>query len=163
MMNEHEIEKCIYKSFTQKDGTASLLDLNAYFKMISNENMSDYGEIVDKILSELIENNSLNWYKRPNGMVYFTEGLHFDKWEAKMNPQTNNGGISINTVNADKVQVGNQNTMNAGITAEQFIKALTAFSGKTEPEKKSIMDKVLATVSTGADVAAAVAAFIALA
>ncbi len=163
MMNVHEFEKCIYKSFTRKDGAVSLPELKAYFQMISNENMSDYGETVNKILNELIDNKYLNWDKRPNGMVYFTEGLHFDKWEAKMNPQTNNGGININSVNANNVQVGNQNTMNTGVTAEQFIKALTAFSVKTEPEKKSIMDKVLATVSAGADVAAAVAAFIALA
>lgn len=162
MMNEQELEKCIYKSFTQKDGAVSLLDLKAYFQMISKENMSNYSEIVDKILNELFENKYLNWDERPNGMVYLTEGLNFDQWEAKMNPQTNNGGFSIGSVNANHVQVGNQNTMNTGITAEQFIKALTAFSVKTEPEKKSIMDKILATASAGADVAAAVAAFISL-
>ena len=144
MMNEQELEKCIYKSFTQKDGAVSLLDLKAYFQMISKENMSNYSEIVDKILNELFENKYLNWDERPNGMVYLTEGLNFDQWEAKMNPQTN------------------QNTMSTGVTAEQFIKALTAFSVKTEPEKKSIMDKILATASAGADVAAAVAAFISL-
>ena len=162
-MNEQEIEKCIYKSFAKKTGAAlSFPELKAYFQIISKENMNNYAEIAQKILNELIKKNYLNWEERPNGMSFFTEGLHFDKWEAIMNPQTNNGGISIGSVNANNVQVGNQNTMNTGVTAEQFIKALTAFNAKTEPEKKSIMDKVLSVVSAGADVAAAVAAFIAL-
>lgn len=163
MMKKQEVEKCIYKSFVQKKGAAiSIPELKAYFQIVSEENMNDYGEIAQKILNELIENKYLNCDERPNGMVYLTEGLNFDQWETIMNPQTSNGGISIGSVNANNVQVGNQNTMNTGVTAEQFIKALTAFSTKTEPEKKSIMDKVLSAVSAGADVAAAVAAFIAL-
>lgn len=162
-MNEQEFEKCIYKSFIKKGGAAlSFPELDLSFQTLSDMRMSDYGEAGEKILNELIDNKYLNYDKRPNGMVYFTEGLNFDQWEAKMNPQTNNGGISIGSVNAGNVQVGNQNTMNVGVTAEQFIKALNAFGAKTEPEKKSIIDKVLSVASTGADVAAAVAAFIAL-
>ena len=162
-MDELELEKCIYKSFLRKKTPAlSYLELKANFQIVSNESMNDYSGEVEKVIKKIVDNRFLKCEERPNGMPYFTEGLNFDQWETKMNPQTNNGGFSIGTLNAGNVQVGNQNTMNNGVSADQFVKALETFNGKPEAEKKSIMDKVLAVVSAGADVAAAVAAFVAL-
>ena len=161
-MNESDIEKCVYKSFLRRSSPAlSIPDLQVNFQKISGESMRDYGDVVEKVVNEIVDKGFLNYERRGAGMPYLTEGLNFDQWEAKMNPQANNGGFSIGTLNASNVQVGNQNTMNAGVSVDQFVKALETFGGKPEAEKKFIIDKVLAAVGTGADVVAAVAALVA--
>ena len=162
-MDETEFEKCIYKSFAKKNGPAlSAPELYANFQIISGESVRNYSDLAEKVVKRLIESKYLKFENRLGGMGYYTEGLNFDEWETKMNPQASNNGFSIGTLNlqnAQNVQLGNQNKINAGISTEEFIHALTLLRNKPEEEKNSILDKVLSTVNTGVSLASAVATF----
>ena len=152
-MTKNEVERCLYKCITEKmTGSAeSLPELRGHFQIVSGESMTDYADEVDEILNNLRDERILSIENRPNGMWYICQGLNFDQWETKMNPKTNS--FAIGSLHAETVQVGNDNTLNAGISADEFIKLLTLFSAKSEPERKSILEQLSSAAKTGASLA----------
>lgn len=152
-MNKHEVEKCLYQCITEKkEGNAeSLLELKSHFEIISTESINDYEDDVNEILNRLVESRVVSILQRPNGKPYISRAINFNQWVAKMEPQPNN--LTIGTLNAGTAQVGNNNTLNVGISAEDFIKILGSFSAKPEPERKSILEQLSSAAQTGASLA----------
>ena len=79
-----------------------------------------------------------------------------------MNSPQSNAQISIGSLNAQHVQVGNDNSMNINITAEQFANALSLLAQKESEEANSIAEKISSFVANGATMVEAVAKLIGL-
>lgn len=161
-MNEHEVEKCLYNVFSKRmqgDGMTQPT-LAAEFQILSGESMRGYAEVVDKIVNKYIADYVLMIEQLPGRYPILRKGINFDEWEEKMNPQKS--GINIGSVNAQNVQLGNENTMNIGASTEQLVKAMALLRDKPEDEKKSIIDEFISAVGKGVNLAEAVSKLIML-
>ena len=67
--------------------------------------------------------------------------------EEKMDSQNNN--ISIGTVNAENLQVGNDNQMNINLTPNEFIDLIEKITKKPEKEQKNIFNQLLTFTKNG--------------
>ena len=161
-MNELEVEKCLYNVFsTRMQGNGMTQPtLAAEFQILSGELMRDYAEVVDKIINNFIDKHVLIMDQLPGRFPILRKGINFDEWEEKMNPQKSS--ISIGSVTAQNVQLGNENTMNIGTSTEQLVKAMALLRDKPEDEKKSIIDEFISAVGKGVNLAEAVSKLIML-
>jgi uncharacterized protein YecA (UPF0149 family) len=157
------IKKVIYNKLSSIPDKKALLfpDLQIAFHNGTGKSLSDYLEELKKIADELEADQFAKFEKLPSGMPRILKGVNFNKWSSIMNPKRTNSQINISSFNANNVQVGNENTMNVGVTPEEFVEALKSLT--KEPEKaKSIIDQLSGYVKEGVGIADAVTKFMAL-
>ena len=75
-----------------------------------------------------------------------------NKLLAKKNKEKSLQNISIGSLNAENVQLGNENIMNVNVTPDEFVALLTALTAKPEAEKTSIFSILTDLVKTGVSV-----------
>ncbi|WP_234263680.1 RIP homotypic interaction motif-containing protein [Hydrogenophaga sp. NFH-34] len=163
-MDEATIAKVLHKMLSSLSDNKALLwpDIQVRFEGLTGESINDHPDMVEKVVNELDDKKVLRFDAAPNGVPRMWKGINFDSLESVMSPRSSNSHISIGSLNAQNVQVGNENSMNISITAEQFANALSSLASKPPEESKSIVEKVASCVATGATVAEAVAAFVGL-
>jgi hypothetical protein len=161
-MDEATIAKVLHKILSPLPHNKALLwpDIQVGFDNLTGESILDHLVVVEKVINELNDKKVLRFEKAPNGMPRMWKGINFDNLESAMSPRSSNSHISIGSLNAQNVQVGNENNMNISITAEQFANALSSLASKPPAESKSIVEKVASYVATGATVAEAVTALV---
>jgi hypothetical protein len=163
-MDEATIEKVLHKILSPLPHNKALLwpDIQVGFDNLTGESIRDHFDVVKKVIDELNDEKVLRFEMAPNGMPRMWKGINFDNLESAMSPRSSNSHISIGSLNAQNVQVGNENNMNINITAEQFANALSSLASKKPAESNSIVEKVASYVAKGATVAEAVTAFVGL-
>ena len=163
-MDETTTAKVLHKILAPLSQNKALLwpEIQIGFDNLTGESINDHLDIVEKVINELNEKRILRFEMLPNGMPRMWKGINFDNLESAMSPRSSSSHISIGSLNAQNVQVGNENKMNISITAEQFANALSSLADKPPAESKSIVEKVASFVATGATVAEAVAALVGL-
>ncbi len=112
--------------------------------------MPEFIEAVDLELLELILHRNYN---------DFLKNRNITPKKEKVMPQNH---ISIASLTAQNVQVGNENKMDIGITADQFANALSSLISKPPEESQSIVEKIFSRVAMGATVAEAVSTLLSL-
>ena len=164
-MDEVTIKKVAHQLVSALPQNKALLwpEVQIGFQNLTGESLNDHLEAVHKVFCELDEKKILRFEATPNGMPRIWKGVHFDTLEAVMNPRSSNSHINIGSLNAQNVQVGNENNMSIDITAQQFANALNSLASKPQEEAKSIVEKVSSLVATGATVVEAVATLVGLA
>lgn len=164
-MDESTVTKVLHKLLSKLPHKKALLwpDIQVGFENLTGESIGDHIPVVEKVINELNDNRVLRFEMAPNGMPRMWKGINFDNLESAMSPRSSNSHISIGSLNAQNVQVGNDNNMSISITAEQFANALSSLANKPPEEAKSIVEKVSSFVATGATVVEAVAQLIGLA
>lgn len=164
-MDESTIAKILYKILSPLSDNKALLwhDVQVRFDNLTGESINDHLDVLEKVISKLDEEKILRFELAPNGMPRMWKGINFDNLEASINPRSSNSHISIGSLSAKNVQVGNENSMNINITAEEFANALSSLASKPTEERKSIVEKISSLVGAGATVAGAVTALIGLA
>ena len=163
-MDEATIAKVLHKILSPVSQNKALLwpEIQVGFENLTGESINDHLGVVEKVINELNDNRVLRFEILPNGMPRMWKGINFDNLASSMSPRSSSSHISIGSLNAQNVQVGNENNMNISITAEQFANALASLANKPPEESKSIVEKVASLVATGATIAEAVAALIGL-
>lgn len=163
-MDEKNIEKFIYKILSPLPENKALLwpEIQVRFENLTGIPIKESLDIFENVINELNNEKVVRFEKAPNGMPIMRKGINFDVLASSMNPRSSNSHISIASLNAQNVQVGNENNMNISITAEQFANALSSLANKPPAESKSIVEKVASCVATGATVAQAVSALVGL-
>lgn len=163
-MDEATIAKVLHKILSPLSQNKALLwpEIQVGFDNLTGESINDHLVVVEKVINELNDNRVLRFEMLPNGMPRMWKGINFDNLESSMSPRSSSSHISIGSLNAQNVQVGNENNMNISITAEQFANALSSLANKPPEESKSIVEKVASLVATGASVAEAVTALVGL-
>jgi hypothetical protein len=164
-MDEATVTKVLQKILAPLPHNKALLwpDIQVGFDNLTGESIRDHVAVVEKVINELDDKKVLRFEMAPNGMPRMWKGINFDNLESAMSPRSSNSHISIGSLNAQNIQVGNENNMNISITAEQFANALSSLANKPPEETKSIVEKVSSFVATGATVAEAVAKLVGLA
>jgi len=164
-MDEATIKKAFHKILAPLQQSKALLwpEIQIGFENLTGESINDHLAVVEKVINDLDDKKVLRFEMAPNGMHRIWKGINFDNFESAMSPRSSNSHISIGSLNAQNVQVGNENNMNISITAEQFANALSSLANKPAEEAKSIVERVSSFVATGATVAEAVAKLVGLA
>lgn len=122
--------------------TDSILNLNSVEKeaLVNAINELEANEILTISENKMGSNIAIT----KKGIKYIT----LNKLEEeKMNSQNNN--ISIGTVNADNLQVGNDNQMNINLTPTELIDLIEKITKKPEKEQKTIFSKLLTLAKDG--------------
>ena len=163
-MDATTIEKVLHKIISPLPQTKALLwpEIQIGFDNLTGESIQDHLVAVEKVINELNDKRILRFEMLPNGIPRMWKGINFDNLESAMSPRSSSSHISIGSLNAQNVQVGNENNMNISVTAEQFANALSSLADKPPAESKSIVEKVASFVATGATVTQAVAALVGL-
>lgn len=164
-MDEATIQKVLHKILAPLPQNKALLwlDIQLGFENLTGESIGDHLAVAEKVINELDDMKVLRFERGLNGMPRIWKGINFDNLESAMSPRSSKSHISIGSLNAQNVQVGNENNMNISITAEQFANALSSLANKPPEEAKSIVERVSSFVATGATVAEAVAKLVGLA
>jgi len=116
-------------------------DLQVAFKVATGESLSNHQDVVNEVADDLEQAGYARFDQRPGGMPRIIKGIDFDKWESSMEPSNSSKQFNIGSLNAQNVQVGDQNTMNVNITPEEFIAALEKM--QKDPEKaKSVLSRL---------------------
>ena len=137
-------------------------DIQVGFENLTGESIFDHQNLVNQIIDELVEGKVIRYEIASNSMLVIWKSINFDKLESAMNSPQSNAQISIGSLNAQHVQVGNDNSMNINITAEQFANALSLLAQKESEEANSIAEKISSFVANGATMVEAVAKLIGL-
>lgn len=163
-MDETTVTKVLHKLLSPLSQNKALLwpDIQVGFNNLTGELIQDHLVVVEKVINELNDKRVFQFEIAPNGIPRMWKGINFDNLESVMNPRSSSSHINIGSLNAQNVQVGNENNMNISITAEQFANALSSLADKPPAESKSIVEKVASFVATGATVAEAAAALVSL-
>jgi len=164
-MDEADITKVLHKILAPLPQNKALLwpDIQVGFQNLTGESISDHLVVAEKVINELHDKRILRFEMAKNGMPRMWKGINFDKFESATSSRSSNSHISIGSLNAQNVQVGNENNMSINITAEQFANALSSLANKQPEEAKSIVEKISSFVATGATVAEAVTKLVGLA
>ncbi|WP_275288633.1 RIP homotypic interaction motif-containing protein [Halomonas elongata] len=158
-----KIEKVIFNKLRELPSNKALLwtDLQVAFDVATGESIGDHLDKVQAVADELEGSDYARFEELPNGMPRITRGVDFDKWEQKMNPGDSGSHLNIESLNAQNVQVGDQNTMNVNITPEEFIDALERM--QNDPEKaKSVLSQLNDFAKQGLSFGQTVAKFVGL-
>ena len=75
-----------------------------------------------------------------------------NKMQAKEDKDKESQNISIGSLNAENVQLGNENVMNINVTPDEFVVLLKTLTKKPEAEKTSIFSILSDLVKTGVSV-----------
>lgn len=160
---KEKIEKVIFNKLKELPSNKALLwpDVQIAFEFATGESLGNHFETVKEVMDELEKSDFANFKEAPNGMFRITKGVDFDKWESKMNPNYSGSRLKIESLKAQNVQVGNQNTMYVNITPEEFIDALERM--QNNPEKaKSVLSELNDFAKQGLSFGQTVAKFIGL-
>ena len=162
-MDESLIEKFLFNFFSPLASNESKLwaELQGQFQIQLNESMQPYFDKVMEILDRLQQEHILIVDSLPGRMPSIRKGVLFGNWAAKMTPQKNTpNSIKIGSLNAENVQVGNDNVFNVGAPIKEFAKAVEMFANKPEKEQKTNAVKIIAYVTSGATLVSALIALI---
>ncbi|QND84659.1 Uncharacterized protein ChrSV_2433 [Chromobacterium vaccinii] len=134
----------------------------ALHRRVGDTDIQQYEAKLLGILQELSVKRLLNVEQYTGGQMIIRKGIDFEIWEEEMSPKQFNGGISVQSINADNVQLGNENVMHINIAPEQLIAALTNLTNKPPEEAKSVIEKLSSFISGGASITEALAKLITL-
>ncbi len=164
-MDEADITKVLRKILAPLPQNKALLqdDIQIGFQTLTGESINDHLDLVNKVLNNLHDKKIIRFEMFENRTPRVWKGLNFDNLESTMSSRPSNSHISIGSLNAQNIQVGNENNMSINITAEQFANALSSLANKQPEEAKSIVEKISSFVATGTTVVEAVSKFIGLA
>jgi hypothetical protein len=158
-----KIEKVLFKKLRELPSNKALLwpDFQVAFDVATGASLSDHLEEVQEVADTLEKSDYARFEQLPNGMPRITKGVDFDKWENEMAPTNPGSSLNIGSLNAQNVQVGDQNTMNVNITPQEFIEALEKL--QKDPEKaKSVLSQLNDFAKQGLSFGQTVAKFIGL-
>ena len=143
------IKKVIYNKLRALPDNKALLwpDFQVAFDVATGQSLNDCLDEVQVAADELESAQFARFEKLPNGMLRILKGIDFDKWEASMNPKQESQ-VNIGSVNAQNVQVGNENTINFNVTPEQFVEALNKMN-KDSKKSKSVLKQLNSYVKKG--------------
>jgi len=109
-------------------------------------------ECIDSGIIELKESKS----SRKEELITITragvELITNNKLRAKEEKNKESQNISIGSLNAENVQLGNENVMNINVTPDEFVVLLKTLTTKPEAEKTSIFSILSDLVKTGVSV-----------
>ncbi len=163
---KEKIEKVIFNKLRELPPNKALLwtDLQVAFDIATGKSIGNHLVEVQAVADELEGSDYAHFEELPNGMPRITKGVDFDKWEQRMNPGNSGNSsrqLNIGSLNAQNVQVGDQNTMNVNITPEEFIDALERM--QNEPEKaKSVLSQLNDFAKQGLSFGQTIAKFVGL-
>ena len=131
---KEKIEKVLFKKLRELPSNKALLwpDFQVAFDVATGASLSDHLEEVQEVADTLEKSDYARFEQLPNGMPRITKGVDFDKWENEMAPTNPGSSLNIGSLNAQNVQVGDQNTMNVNITPQEFL-SLIHISEPTRP------------------------------
>lgn len=136
-------------------------ELQIGFEVATGQSIKDHLDDVQAASDELEAKGYARFEQLPTGMPRVVRGIHFDQWRNEMKPSAPSNQINISSLNAQNVQVGNENTMNVNITPEEFVDALNRI--QQDPEKaRSSLSQLNELVKKGLSFGETVAKFISL-
>ena len=156
------IRKVIFNELRPLPHNKALLwpDFAVAFEAATGYSVNECLEDAQSVFDDLEEKQYVRLEKLPNGMPRIIKGVHFDIWEREMNPKQDQE-VSIGSVNAENVQIGNANTMNINVTPEEFVDALSRLV--ENPEKsRSIIEEMTSYLKQGLSIGELVKKFIGL-
>jgi len=161
---KESIKKVLYNKINSIPDNKALLwpDFQVAFDVATGRSLNDYIGEAQNIAEELESQQFVRFEQRPNKMIRIVKGVNFDKWSQIMNPNQMNNQTNIGSINANNLQVGNQNQMTVNVDPAQVISALSALISKRPEDAKSIVDKLGGYVKSGATIAEVLAKFVSL-
>ncbi|TYB95221.1 MAG: hypothetical protein FXF54_04780 [Kosmotoga sp.] len=158
-----KIRKVLFNKLQELSPNKVLLwpDFQLAFEVKTGESLNDNFATVNEVMDELEKADYARLVRSQNRLPTITKGINFDEWEREMNPNNSGSYLNIGALNAQNMQVGNENIMNVNITPEEFIEALEKMQKK--PEKaSSVLSQLNFLAKQGLSVGQTIAEFIRL-
>lgn len=163
---EQEIEKLIFSEFISLPSNKRLIktDIDSkimlFFINTLNDNSEKWKTFRDIVFNRLIENQYIAYKKEFHSIhITFSKGLCFDDWRKSMENKNSQGDINIGSINANNLQVGNQNEQNINITISELVEKVAQTD---DIEAKSKLKEILENSTVGSIIGAGVATLLAL-
>lgn len=151
---KEKIKKTIFNELSKRTSNKHLhmFDLQVAFQTATGEKLGDFMEDLQSAVDELEQDDFARFEKLPNKTFRVVRGVDFDKWESEMRQGDQKSEINIDTLNADNVQVGDNNTLNINNSPDDLVAVLQLFIDKPE-QGKSLLDKLKGYIAKGASLA----------
>ena len=158
-----KVKKVIFNELRDLPSNKVLLwpVLQVAFKGATGEYLNNHLDVVQEVADNLEQVGYARFKQLPNGTCRISKGVDFDQWENSMIPKDSSRQLSIGSLSAQNVQVGDGNTMNVKITPDEFVNALSKM--QKNPEKaKSVLSQLSDYAKEGLSLGQTIATFIGL-
>lgn len=166
---ENKVEEIIYKELVALPKNKFLLDADINFKIQSyfinslGDNSNSWQNYANKVYKKLVNNESIFAKQEfPSIHIVFSPGINFDEWRNNMEGVKNqSSSINIGTVNANNLQVGNNNSQDNSINIK-LSDLVDKISKSNDQDAKSKLRNLLENSTVGSIIGAGASSLLGL-